>query len=292
MSESGTISWPPGRPLWEFDWTLADYPSVEGIAISHVRYAGHQLLYKASLPCLRVQYNNNSCGPYKDPLNYSDARVRLQYGPGKVVAYQVTTFGLQGLTLEAYYEIGAYRLIQRWTFWADGRLSPSMHSAGLQCPVDHRHHVYWRFDFDIDDAAHDVAFEYNTTTPNLGWGPGWHQKTYEISRTKSPATRRCWAVMDQHTTRGYFLLPGASDGTADGFSTRDLWVMRYRGSEDLHGAQGSASDDGLATYLNGESVVDADLVLWYCAHLGHDADSGPADEYHSAGPTLMPFRWS
>lgn len=291
MSESGTISWPAGRPLWELNWTLGDSPAVEGIAISHVRYRGHQLLYKASLPSLRVQYDNDACGPYKDPLYYGDARVRPQFGPAKVVAYQLGWLGLQGLTLEAYYEIGSYRLIQRWTFWADGRLSPSLHSAGLQCQVDHHHHVYWRFDFDIDDASHDVAFEYNTTTPDLGWGPGWHQKTTEISRTKNPASRRCWAIMDQATTRGYFLIPGTTDGVADGFAPRDFWVMRYHGAEDRHGAQGDAWSDGLNAYMDGEPVIGTDLVLWYCAHLAHDHDAGPADEYHSAGPTLVPFRW-
>jgi Cu2+-containing amine oxidase len=290
MSESGFVTWPNANtPLWRFAYTLADSPDAEGIAISDAHFRGRKVLYKGSLPSLRVQYNS-SCGPYKDPLTYDNAHAIS--GSNRVKVYTVVSGGLSGVSVESFHTIGAYKLTVRWTFWADGRITPRLYSAGLQCNVDHRHHPYWRFDFDIEGAANDTVFEYNSSTPDLGWGPGWHVKHSEITRVKNPATQRSWAVMDVSTMRGYHVIPGSNDGFADAFAPRDLFVMRYHGPEDRHGQQGSAVDDGLAAYINGEVVEKADVVLWYCAHLGHHAEAEHADEWHSCGPSLIPFRWS
>jgi Cu2+-containing amine oxidase len=290
MSESGFVTWPnPGTALWQFGYTLADAPDAEGIAISNAYFRGRKVLYKGSLPSLRVQYNN-TCGPYKDPLNYNNAHAIS--GAHRVKVYTVWSGGLSGVAVESFHTIGAYKLTQRWTFWADGRITPRLYSAGLQCNIDHRHHPYWRFDFDIEGAPNDTVFEYNTTTPDLGWGPGWHVKHTEITRVKNPPTQRSWAVMDVSTMRGYHVIPGSNDGKADAFAPRDLFVMRYHLAEDKHGQQGSATDDGLAPYINGEVVERADVVIWYCAHLGHHAEVEHADEYHACGPTLIPFRWN
>ena len=290
MSESGFVTWPnPRIPLWQFGYTLADAPDAEGIAISNASFRGRKVLYKGSMPSLRVQYNS-TCGPYKDPLNYNNAHAIS--GSNRVKVYTVWSSGLSGIAVEAFHTIGAYKLTERWTFWADGRITPRLYSAGLQCNIDHRHHPYWRFDFDIEGAPNDTVFEYNTTTPDLGWGPGWHVKHTEITRVKNPATHRSWAVMDVNTMRGYHVIPGSNDGTADAFAPRDLFVMRYHPAEDKHGQQGSAFDDGLFAYINGEIVEKSDAVIWYCGHLGHHAEPEHADEYHSCGPDLIPFRWN
>jgi hypothetical protein len=69
MSKSGFVTWPnPETPLWQFGYTLADSPDAEGIVITSASFRGRRVLFKASLPSLRVQYNN-TCGPYKDPLS-------------------------------------------------------------------------------------------------------------------------------------------------------------------------------------------------------------------------------
>lgn len=287
MAESGTISWPQANPVWTFRYTLNDSSEPEGLAIHDVRYKNRKVLYKASLPSLRVQYNGN-CGPYKDALTYGNATV--QNNGRRVAVYDVDIFGIRYLAIESYHTIGSYRLRQRWTFMPDGRVYPRLFSAGLQCNDDHRHHAYWRFDFDINDAGTDSVYEFNTTTPDIGFGPGWHKKRTEISRVKNPATNRTWAVMDERAANGYFLSPGPTDGTADAFSTRDLWITRYRGAEDKHGNQGTSYDDGLNAYLNFENIESSDVVLWYCGHLSHHAHDG-ADEWHATGPLLSPFRW-
>jgi hypothetical protein len=287
MSEAGSMTWPsPGEALWTFDWRLADYPDEEGIVIRSVRYRGRQLLYKASLPSLRVQYDG-PCGPYKDPLNYNNAQPTSRCPSNRVCAWSYTSGGLRALTIESYHKIGSYRLTHRWVFWEHGVLMARLYSAGLQCNHDHRHHAYWRFDFDIENATRDLALEYNTYTPNAGWGPGWSPHLTETVRLKNPPSRRSWAVLDRDSGRGYHLQPG-DDGTADAFSTGDFWVLRYNGAEDLNGRQGSAANDQLSNYLTGESADAQDLVLWYTGHLFHHAAHG-GDEWHSVGPNLIPF---
>jgi hypothetical protein len=288
MSESGSVVWPSAaEPLWRFDWRLADSPDQEGVVIRSVRFRGHQLLYKASLPSLRVRYDG-PCGPFKDPLYYNNAQPTTRCPATRVCLYSYVSGGLRALGVESYHRISAYRLTHRWVFWEDGWLMARLYSAGLYCNYDHDHHAYWRFDFDIDDAGRDIAFEYNTYTGNIGWGRGWHPKRWEITRKKNPASQRSWAIMDLGSQRGYHLLPGPNDGTADWFSTSDFWVLRYHGTEDKHGQQGSSADDGLAAYLTGEDVESEDVVLWYCGHLRHHADHG-GDDWHGVGPNLAPF---
>jgi hypothetical protein len=288
MSEAGSVIWPgPDEPLWTFGWRLADAPDQEGVVVRAARYRGHQMFYKASLPSLRVQYDG-PCGPYKDRLTYNNAQPTTRCPNSRVCQYSYLSGGLRALGVESYHRIGAYRLTHRWVFWEDGVVMARLYSAGLQCNDNHRHHAYWRFDFDIDDAASDQVFEYNSYTPDLGWGPGWHAKTYEITRLKNASSNRRWAVMDRSTQRGYLLIPGAGDGAADAFSSSDVWVLRYQATEDRNGLQGDAANDGLAPYLNHEDVSGQDVVVWYCGHLSHDAHEG-GSHWHGVGPDLIPF---
>lgn len=291
MSEYGQVVWPsPENPIWKLDYRLVDSPDAEGIVVANAYYRGQEVFYKASLPSLRVQYDNNYTGPYKDPLYYGNAQ--FQNGTTKKVrVYTYSSFGLQALVLETSYQIGWYKLIQRWTFWQNGQISPRLYSSGIIEHKNHSHHVYWRFDFDINGAGNNLALEYNTYDGNHGWGKGWHIKAHEITRTKYPAANRTWAILNKSTTRGYMISPGDHDGTADSFSTSDFWVTHYHASEDKHGNQGSAYSDDLQPYLNGENTDGQDVVLWYCAHLRHVADGETGDEWHHAGPELIPFRY-
>ena len=212
---SGNIVWPnPNQPVWQFSWGLT--PDPEGIVVYGARF--RLVLYKASIPSLRVQYDGNHCGPYKDPLTERNARGHSPCYFSKVCLYSIVRYGVPGIRVQAYNEIGYYRLIERWDFMQNGRIYPKLYSSGLQCNYNHRHHTYWRFDFDIDGAAQDLVLEYNSNTPDLGYDPGWHKKSVEISRSRNATYRRSWAIADKGSWRGYHLLPGSNDGNADSFS--------------------------------------------------------------------------
>jgi hypothetical protein len=204
------------------------------------------------------------------------------------VSLSSTDAGQQSLRVQAFHRIGEYRILEQWIFLANGWIYPRLYSAGLQCPYDHRHHQYWRFDFDINGSIQDLVLEYNTNTPDLGYGPGWHKQGIEISRLKNPTYSRSWAIVDKTSWRGYHLLPGSHDGVADNFSNRDLWIMQYHYDEDRRGNQGGPWSDALSPYLNGENIDGQDVVLWYVGHLAHRAAEG-GDEWHGVGPALAPF---
>jgi hypothetical protein len=288
MAAKGSITWPSAEnPIWQLNYALANAPDEEGIVIRDVYYRGKKVLFKASLPCLRVQYDYGA-GPYKDPLNDNVAQFTARSPNDKVALYTYISGGVWALCVEAYYIIGKYRLTQRWVFWENGIISPRLYSAGLQYPANHRHHAYWRFDFDIEDFPNDLALEYNNYTPDQGWGRGWHPKTVEWKRLKNPSSNRWWAILDKSSFKGYHIVPGPNDGQADGFSNGDFWVMQYHSEEDKNGRQGSPYSDELQPYINGENADGKDLVVWYCGHLSHEVHAG-GDEWHSTGPDLYPF---
>jgi hypothetical protein len=286
MNYAGSIVWPSAaEPIWRLNWRLSADP--EGVVITDAFFRGRRVFWKASLPSLRVQYDQG-CGPYKDPLTSGNMQPSSRCPGAPVCVYSYVSQGLRALGVESNHKIGWYRLVNRWVFWEDGVVMPRLYSAGLQCDGNHRHHAYWRLDFDLDGFPNDLAFEFNAGAGNVGWGAGWSPIKTEDSRVKNPPTARSWAIMDKGTGLGYHILPGQFDGVADNFSRRDLWVTRYHGAEDRLGNQGSASDDAIDADLNEEPTDGQDIVLWYCGHLFHEHAAG-GDEWHHVGPDLVPF---
>ena len=282
MSSFGRVSWPPEAPLWTFDWGVADYPDSEAIAFRNVFFRGKKVFHKASLPMIRVQYDSGD-GPYKDSLSGNN-----MVGPVKV--YDFTQFGHRFVVVESYHRIGRYHLLNRWFFRDDGIVQPQLHSAGLQHDSNHRHHVYWRFDFDIIGASDNLALRYSSLDgTNYGYGTGWRPIPIEASHYKV-SDSKVWAVLRKGGNLGYMLEPGEFDRWPDSFSRFDVWILAYHGAEDLSGRLGTpgGEDDELWRHLNAENIDGQDVVLWYCAHLSHLASHG-GDEWHVCGPILRPF---
>src|SRR6478752_1044411 len=77
--------------------------------------------------------------------------------------------------------LGSYRILQKWIFYEDGVIRPSVASAGLNTDrlISHRHHAYWRLDFDINGAFEDIVLEHFITGTSRdrdeGFGLGWSQ---------------------------------------------------------------------------------------------------------------------
>jgi hypothetical protein len=273
----GRVSWPPGAPLWTFLWDVADHDS-EGIAFRDVFFRGKKVFHKASLPMIRVQYDSGH-GPYKDSLSGANMQGAVQIREGTHPQFRF-------LVVESQHRIGRYRLVNRWIFRSDGVVLPQLHSAGLQHPSNHRHHCYWRFDFDIMGAASNLALEHTNVGDNWGYGPGWRPIRFEQTGWHGPGTN--WAVLNKQSNIGFTINRGPFDGPSDGFSVFDVWTTAYHGPEDLRGRLGTPWDDQIYQHIDGEPVDGADVVFWYCAHLRHDAHDG-GDEWHVCGPILQPF---
>ncbi|MFI7002313.1 hypothetical protein [Nocardia sp. NPDC050175] len=278
MSSSGTVSWPPEAPVWKFLWEVLDGKS-EAIAFRDVYYKGIKVLHRASLPMIRVQYDGGAGGPYKDQLSSGNMQ-------RPVAVYEGTNPDYRFLVVESYHVIGRYRLLNRWIFRSDGIILPQLYSAGLQHPANHRHHTYWRFDWDIDGAANNLALQHALTSQDWGYGPGWIPRTSELSSIHIGDNR--WAVLKKGTGRGFLIDKGPFDGASDWFSRLDVAITAYHGPEDLGGALGGPNDDEIWRHVNGENTDGADIVMWYVAHLAHEAHDG-GDEWHVCGPILRQF---
>ncbi|WP_139488935.1 hypothetical protein [Brevibacillus dissolubilis] len=308
-----------GQVIWQF---TAIRPSASsgtrgsGIELRNVRYRGRLVLARAHAPILNVRYQNDVCGPYRD-WQYEEGMIEAGPALQEVNSFRVTAtpprtildsgrdvgnfrgtvIYVQGsdLVLVNEMEAGWYRYISEWRLSADGTIRPRFGFSAVanSCTCNrHFHHVYWRFDFDIGSAGNNMVWEYNS--PPIFPNQPWHRKFYEIRRQRDRQSNRQWLVMNRSTRNGYRLVPGVNDGTADEeFGVGDVWILRFHSGEFDDGVNRTSGSPEqvkaqLDRFLNRESVLGEDVVLWYAAHFDH-APGGEGSAI--VGPTLRPFNW-
>jgi hypothetical protein len=318
-----TIPAANGSPLWSF---LVIRPSASsgtnasGIELQNVRYRGKLVLFQAHAPILNVQYNNNACGPFRDWLfeeswiqadgtnvapgirrSQTPAQTILESGSdsGNFRGVGIYRVG-QETVLVSELQAGWYRYVSRWRFHDDGTIRPRFGFSAVRnscvCNV-HHHHVYWRFDFDINTAENNVVREFNS--PPLFPPDNWHTFQFEARRRRRPDLSRRWQVRNTQTGDAYDLIPGPNDGAADAFAPWDFWVLRFNEGQIDDGISAAPSQAGLsqanapaniARFINGESVFNQDVVVWYAAHFTHDVHE-EGEVGHIVGPVLRPVQW-
>jgi hypothetical protein len=160
------------------------------------------------------------------------------------------------LRLTPQADAGWYRYSLRWEFYDDGTVMPTFGfgTYNTSCSgATHRHHAYWRFDFDIDDAGNDTVSQVGGSLS----GP----ISQEAERTWEEGGVS-WEVRDSVSSRGYRLTPGAQDQllAVDTFSKNDLMVTLYHSSELSDSGGGCAINPG--SIVNA-AVVDTDVVMYY-----------------------------
>src|SRR4029453_1921020 len=227
-----------GSTVWKF---LVVRPAASsgtngsGVELRYVDYRGKRLLYRAHVPILNVQYNQNACGPYRDWQNQEGMLqavgtdvapgFRLCTSPASTILdtgsdtgnYLGVAIYVQGqeVVLVSEMQAGWYRYISMWRLHTDGTIKPrfgfSAVSSSCVCNI-HHHHAYWRFDFDLRTAGNNLVREFND--PPLIGTSKWHDKNYEIRRSRDPARKRKWRVVNKATGEAYDIVPGANDGEA------------------------------------------------------------------------------
>jgi hypothetical protein len=308
------ISWPAVNPVWTF---LAVRPSASsgvngsGLEIRFAGYKGKRVLYRGHVPVLNVKYDNNVCGPYRDWQDEEHCfqvdgtnlapGFRWSIGAPKTACNGSDAGNFSGIALnETSCELvlttemaaGWYRYIQEWRFHKDGTIRPRFKFAAVQNPCvchAHVHHVYWRFDLDLNSAGNNLVEEYNN--PPLLAGLNWHTQNFETSRMRNYGRNRKWRVRNTSSGETYELIPGPSDGLADAYGRADLWALRYRGNEIDDGGPVGGTEAHMDNYVGGESLVSQDVVLWYGAHFRHNVAEQGSSECHQVGPTLKPVQW-
>jgi hypothetical protein len=325
------MSWPDTNPVWQFCWLRpADSSGTNGsgVEIRNVYYNGHLVLKRAHVPMLNVEYIQTSCGcdcyrdwedeqvvfiadhvitphVYAQPTGTVETVCDVGGGNDVCTAGQPNCFdGVAAqktsdpLVLTTQFEAGWYRYTMRWKFYLDGRIQPVFGFSAVDAgcvSCTHKHHAYWRLDFDIDSTNDNIVTEGPDPSPPPGGGrsaprPPAETLTNETMRlTAYPGIT--WSVTNTTTRRGYRLVPGAETALpADPFSQGDLWALAYHANEiDDGGGLGNCPVD-FAPWLNGE-VLDGDVVLWYRSGWLHEG--GDLADCDPVGPTLYPVGdWS
>jgi negative regulator of replication initiation len=303
-----------------------------GIEVQNVKYKGKSVLKRGHAPVLNVQYNGGECGPYRDwqfqeDMFQTPASGNIDPAPGvRIVAPgQVATTALESgsdsgnfrgvaiytqnneTVLISEMQAGWYRYIMEWRFADDGTIRPRYGFGATDnscvCFV-HNHHVYWRFDFDIvqpNNKIFQVERGRKFQTPI----------NTELKRLRNYQTNRSLLIQNSAGDEAYMLVPSISDGKADGFGVNDMWVLRYKNVVGGTAVQNEI-DDGINCttcqsafiqidpFINNESVVDQDLVVWYGAHFVHADGANLIDPdrsglvlsgSHVVGPDIRPVRW-
>jgi Copper amine oxidase, enzyme domain len=309
-----------------------------GIEVQNVKYKGKTVLKRGHAPVLNVQYINNACGPFRD-WQYAEgffnapdagatdpaAGIRI-LGTGQiattsvesgsdtgnykgVAVYQQDVGNGNELVMVSEMNAGWYRYVMEWRFAPDGTIRPryGFGSTVNSCVCAPRnHHVYWRFDFDIVQPNNKIF--------QVERGRKFQQPlSTEAAVFRNYKTNRSLLIQNSNGDEAYQITPSITDGTVtddfgvlnDTYGAGDLWVMRFQGTATAPGElddPNSGSAVNLAPWINSESLVNQDLVVWYGAHeyrpdgtsltnFSRSNSNQVLTGVHVIGPTLKPVRW-
>lgn len=226
---------------------------------------------------------------------------------GVAIYQQNIGFGNE-LVMVTEMNAGWYRYIMEWRFAEDGTIRPryGFGSIANACVCAARnHHVYWRFDFDIVGSSNNI---YKVERGRRFLTP----ITTETSMFRSYQTNRSLLIQNANGDEAYQLTPNFTDeeafyktttGTLETFGTNDFWIMKFQGTP---GAPDELDDPNvgpaanLDAWINGESIVGNDSVVWYGAHqfrsnatslTTFDRSGLIISGVHVVGPDLRPVRW-
>ena len=225
-------------------------------------------------------------------------------------------------------KVGQYIYGVDWDFHDDGQIKPSIVATGAlqrytdisneaqgwvvgganQVGLSHMHNFYWRLDFDIDGTGNnDIVQEINYTASQ-----GKRYKTFknfseEAARSVNPGTMRSWIVKDGSTTNrkghriSYEIRLNESGQREVGpsfepFTNNDFYVTRSKSCELFasHNASVNGCDtNNLNEFVNGESIVNQDIVTWVGVSFYHmpRSEDAPKMDAHVSGFELIPRDW-
>ena len=115
--------------------------------------------------------------------------------------------------------------------------------------------------------------------PLPGHTDNWHTLRHEVRRKRNAGRKRRWRVKNQGSGEGYILTPGANDGEADSYGVGDFWALRHRSGQIDDTAIAGDTRAHLDGFVNGDSIVGRNVVVWYAGHFSHDV----AHDHSSGG---------
>jgi hypothetical protein len=269
---SGRVVW----NSWRIDWSIESYA---GVVIKNVSFGATNYIWRASLPAVRVNYAGYcQNAPFVDRIGWSDI---VEENCQKIRVEQYGSY----LKIWVLAYIGSYILKQGYYFWNDGYVDPFLESSGLQCVLDHRHHAYWRLDFDVAGSGSDEVgtVEYGS----------YYNRATEFNDIKGQSSYyKHWTVRDYSANRFVQIEPGYNDWAEPAypsFSSMDFAgrLLKSPTEHEPWPAQMGPGDapDHLLNSNNGENIYQKDIVVWYVSHLLHYWVNGP-NQAVSVGPWI------
>lgn len=262
---------------WSFSWEIGNAHD-EGLVLRNVRWKGVKVLHKVSMPVIRVKYRGDGssidagCGPYNDRIHSGNIE-RFSGQTTDVIARHV---GSNILEIAIFSEIGGYDLYQAYYFHKSGRFEPMLYSSGWSCSDspksrnDHKHHPYWRLDFDIDGIANRVRHAMTVSGGSTSFAAYSSESGFTVPGN---ATATVWTVTNPNSGR-HVRLQSPANERADaggspwfGFGQRDVHVRLYKFAEDEGWAFASTAQ--LGYFSPAEVTEDRDVVFWSIGHMTH-----------------------
>jgi hypothetical protein len=298
-----------GVTIWQFTVVRPSASSGargSSIELRDVDYRGKRVLRRAHTPILNVQYERNACGPFRDwsyqedrlIANGTDAAPGIRVcntPPTTIIDTGSDTGNFLGVaiydnrsevTLVTEKSAGWYRYLSEYTFQDNGVIRPryafGATTSSCVC-APHGHHAYFRFDFDIRTPENNFIVENRKGTLS--------QLTLEDMRSRLFGSDHLWTVQNSVTGEAVTIRPGPRDGNWDKYARGDVWVLQFKSNEIDDGVtcvSGCDTRIQIHNFINGESIVNQDLVVWYGVHFQHHSDDtntmgGP----HVIGPDLI-----
>ena len=316
------------------------------LEIRDVHYNGHLMLERGHVPMLFANYVSGTCyrdwkdvnsaflaadqveNPSRVAITACDASstetgivqncpyVDVENG-GNVGDGSDCTTGVQVekhpgyLLLTANHSAAWYKYSSRYYFYLNGTIEPRFgfgNSDGTGFNSTHRHHAYWRWNFDINGPENDQVFVTEGQTDTVQNDEFWDFRDEQLLIS--------WKVIDSETGRGVEVIPTLNarsengstindynmpaDESGDGYHEVDVMTTRYRlfnngtlpeysdtpGSNSL----GNCSMDE-TQLVNGETLVDENVVFWYRTAVKDLAGQGMVCK--TGGPSIVPIGdWS
>jgi Cu2+-containing amine oxidase len=296
---------PPGGPMqtaWKVRFAHAQG---KGLYITGAWFkkapgeAWMRVLWDARLADIFVPYHPGS-PRYYDLTNFNFPLVNAtaaDAGPcGKIidgkVIHQVRNRGLMWkddtkvrygheLALWATLDSANYNYVMSFAFRDDGTVALRLGATSRNHPsmehVAHMHNGLWRIDMDLNGYSSDSVYEAShietinasgasdNFVPFNGGVEGfadWNALKFTELHVRDPKKNG----LGNQISYEFRPFRRGSPRHKEAFAHHDFWVTRYRGSEQTY--------KNVDSYINGESVMKTDIVIWHISPLHHD----PRDE--------------
>jgi hypothetical protein len=280
---------PPSGTIDRDGWTMNhEVTGSDALRAYNIEYNGEEVATSIKLVEWHADYGSTG---YRDSTGCGGGGgfPIYPYGNTEIIDINDSLNGVIGFEVVQDFRMNSwgnscnYRYEQRIQFFNDGRFRTVSGAYGKGCGTNALYRPIVRIDIAANGDANDTF---------ALWESGaWADQTTELWRTPYAGTDGphefdgdgyAWRVMDQ-SGNGFYLEPSQVDTFGDGSRGDDNFIYATlhkpaEGDTDMSATIGACCNDnhqqGPDTFVNGESINDANIVLWYVPQMDTDATDG------------------